>query len=74
MVSVADSVTGHVVELLMKKGMWDNNIFVVSAVIASMSAHCLHHSHTIVHVQVPQLVLVVAVELMLQQVSRIINQ
>ena len=31
MVSVADNVTGHVVELLKKKGMWDNTIFVVSA-------------------------------------------
>ena len=31
MVSVADNVTGHVVELLKKKGMWDNTILVVSA-------------------------------------------
>ena len=31
MVSVADNVTGHVVDLLKKKGMWDNTIFVVSA-------------------------------------------
>ena len=31
MVSVADNVTGHVVELLKKKDMWDNTIFVVSA-------------------------------------------
>jgi leishmanolysin-like peptidase len=31
MVSVADNVTGHVVELLKAKGMWDNTIFVVSA-------------------------------------------
>ena len=31
MVSVADNVTGHVVDLLKKKGMWDNTILVVSA-------------------------------------------
>ena len=31
MVSVADNVTGHVVDLLKKKGMWDNTIFIVSA-------------------------------------------
>ena len=31
MVSVADNVTGHVVDLLKKKGMWDNTIFVISA-------------------------------------------
>ena len=31
MVSVADNVTGHMVELLKKKGMWDNTIVVVSA-------------------------------------------
>ena len=31
MVSVADDVTGHVVELLKKKGMWENTVFVVSA-------------------------------------------
>ena len=31
MVSVADNVTGHLVELLKKKGMWDNTIMVVSA-------------------------------------------
>ena len=31
MVSVADNVTGHVVELLKKKGMWDNTVMVVSA-------------------------------------------
>ena len=31
MVSVADNVTGHVVELLKKKNMWDNTIFIVSA-------------------------------------------
>ena len=31
MVSVADNVTGHVVELLKKKGMWENTILVVSA-------------------------------------------
>ena len=31
MVSVADNVTGHVVELLKKKGMWDNTIMVISA-------------------------------------------
>ena len=61
MVSVADNVTGHVVELLKKKEMWDI-IFVVSAEL-SMSAQCLHHPRTIVHIQVQQLVLVVAVEL-----------
>ena len=31
MISVADNVTGHVVELLKKKGMWENTILVVSA-------------------------------------------
>ena len=31
MVSVADNVTGHVVQLLKKKGMWENTLFVVSA-------------------------------------------
>ena len=31
MVSVADNVTGHLVELLKKKGMWDNTIMVISA-------------------------------------------
>ena len=31
MVSVADNVTGHLVELLKKKGMWDNTLMVVSA-------------------------------------------
>ena len=31
MISVADNITGLVVELLRKKGMWDNTIFVVSA-------------------------------------------
>lgn len=31
MVSVADNVTGHVVEMLRKKGMWGNTILVVSA-------------------------------------------
>ncbi len=31
MVSVADNVTGHVVELLKANNMWDNTIFVVSA-------------------------------------------
>ena len=31
MVSVADNVTGHVVDLLKKKRMWDNTIFVISA-------------------------------------------
>lgn len=31
MVSVADNVTGHVVELLKKKAMWDNTLMVVSA-------------------------------------------
>ena len=31
MVSVADNVTGHVVELLKKKDMWDNTIIIVSA-------------------------------------------
>ena len=31
MVSVADNVTGHVVQLLKKRNMWDNTIFVVSA-------------------------------------------
>lgn len=31
MVSVADNVTGHVVNLLKKNEMWDNTIFVVSA-------------------------------------------
>lgn len=31
MVSVADNVTGHVVELLKKKDMWDNTLMVVSA-------------------------------------------
>ena len=31
MVSVADNVTGHVVDLLKKKGMWDNTIFIISA-------------------------------------------
>ena len=31
MVSVADNVTGHVVELLQKNKMWENTIFVVSA-------------------------------------------
>ena len=31
MVSVADNVTGHLVELLKKKGMWENTIMVVSA-------------------------------------------
>ncbi len=31
MVSVADNVTGHVVQLLKKKNMWDNTIFIVSA-------------------------------------------
>ena len=31
MVSVADNVTGHVVELLKKKNMWDNTLVVVSA-------------------------------------------
>ena len=31
MVSVADNVTGHVVELLKRKGMWENTIFVVSS-------------------------------------------
>ena len=31
MVSVADNITGHVVELLKKKEMWDNTIIVVSA-------------------------------------------
>ena len=31
MVSVADNITGHVVDLLKKKGMWENTIFVVSA-------------------------------------------
>ena len=31
MVSVADNVTGHVVELLKKKRMWDNTILIVSA-------------------------------------------
>ena len=31
MVSVADNVTGYVVELLKDKGMWDNTIMVVSA-------------------------------------------
>ena len=29
MVSVADNVTGHVVELMKAKGMWDNTIMVV---------------------------------------------
>ena len=69
MVSVVDNVTGHVAELLKKKGMWDNNIFVVSAgtIVIACQYECtlLTHSHTIVHIQVPQLVLVVAVELML---------
>ena len=31
MVSVADNVTGHVVQLLKMKGMWDNTLIVVSA-------------------------------------------
>lgn len=31
MVSVADNVTGHVVKLLQKNGMWENTIFIVSA-------------------------------------------
>ena len=31
MVSVADNVTGHVVELLQKHKMWDNTIFIVAA-------------------------------------------
>ena len=31
MVSVADNVTGHLVELLKKKGMWENTIMVISA-------------------------------------------
>ncbi len=31
MVTVADYVTGHVVELLKANNMWDNTIFVVSA-------------------------------------------
>ena len=31
MVSAADDVTGHVVQLLKKKNMWDNTFFVVSA-------------------------------------------
>ncbi len=31
MVSAADNVTGHVVQLLKKKGMWDNTLMVVSA-------------------------------------------
>lgn len=31
MVSVADNVTGHVMQLLKKKGMWDNTLIVVSA-------------------------------------------
>ena len=31
MVSVADNVTGVVVDQLKKKGMWDNTIMVVSA-------------------------------------------
>ena len=31
MVSVADNVTGHLMELMKKNGMWDNTIFVVSA-------------------------------------------
>ncbi len=31
MVSVADNVTGHMVELLKKKDMWDNSIVIVSA-------------------------------------------
>ena len=51
------NVAVNVVVELLKKGMWGNTIFEVS--IESMSAHCLHHLHTIVHIQVPQLVLVV---------------
>ena len=31
MVSVADNVTGTVVQLLKERGMWDNTIMVVSA-------------------------------------------
>ena len=31
MVSVADNVTGHVVQLLKERGMWDNTLMVVSA-------------------------------------------
>ena len=31
MVSVADNVTGHVVQLLKEKKMWDNTLMVVSA-------------------------------------------
>ena len=31
MISVADNVTGHLVELLKKKGIWDNTIMVISA-------------------------------------------
>ena len=31
MVSVADNVTGHAIELLNTSGMWENTIFVVSA-------------------------------------------
>ena len=38
MVSVADNVTGHLVELLKKKGMWDNTIMVISA--DNGGAHC----------------------------------
>ena len=43
MVSVADNVTGHVVELLKKKDMWDNTIFVVSADNGGASCRSSNH-------------------------------
>ena len=48
MVSVADNVTGHVAELLKKKGMWDKNIFVVSAklLLLPVLVHIAYTIHT----------------------------
>ena len=43
MVSVADNVTGHVVELLKAKNMWKDTIFVVSADNGGASCHGSNH-------------------------------
>ena len=43
MVSVADNVTGHAMELLQKKGMWDNTIMIVSA--DNGGAECMGSNH-----------------------------